>query len=58
MDLIDINEVSPQVLRHYVAAGHKIKAEASTIFNLTRQLDLSGTDIWGQSKNSLSQISS
>ncbi len=47
MDLMDINEVSPHVLRRYVAAGDKIKAEVSTIFNLTRQLDLSGTDKTG-----------
>ena len=41
MDLMDINKVSPQILRRYVAAGDKIRLEANTIFHLTRQLELS-----------------
>ncbi len=36
-----INKTSPELMRRYVAAGDKIRIEANTIFNLTRQLELS-----------------
>ena len=39
-----MNRTSPELLRGYVAAGDKIRIEANTIFNLTRQLELSDTD--------------
>ncbi len=42
MDLTE--EVRPELLRRYVAAGDKIRIEANTIFNLTRQLEQSEAD--------------
>ncbi len=37
MDLI--NKTNPDLLRRYIEAGDKIRIEANTIFNLTRQLE-------------------
>ncbi len=39
-----MEEISPEVLRRYVAVGQKIHVEANTIFNITRQIEMSAAD--------------